>query len=72
MPRKAHTFTGPLIAAGHAGAVLLTKMLRNMGLPQPLTDTATEPLLKVVGKRKLMLDVPCPLTLLAPLGMVQL
>ena len=60
------------MAAGHAGAVLLTEMLRNMGPPQPLTETATEPLVKVDGKRKLMLDVPCPLTLVAPLGMVQL
>jgi hypothetical protein len=70
VPRKAQTLAGPLMIPGVAGALRVTEMLRVSLVLQPLTTTETLPLVKVLAKRKLMLGVPCPLTLVAPVGMV--
>lgn len=70
VPRKAHTFKGPVMAAGIAGTDLVTDKVRVIGLPQPLTTTCTVPLLNVDGNRKLMEAVPCPVMLVQPEGNV--
>lgn len=45
VPLNAHTFTGPVMAPGVAGAVRVTEILRVIGVPHPLTTTLTVPLL---------------------------
>ena len=47
VPLNAHTFTGPVMAPGVAGAVRVTEILRVIGVPHPLTTTLTAPLLKL-------------------------
>ena len=66
------TFVGPLTAAGVAGAVAFTVKVLVSGAAQTLvTTTEMVPPAYPVGYLKLMLLVPCPVTEVAPAGIVQ-
>jgi hypothetical protein len=70
VPLKAHTLLGPLIKPGVAGVARVIAILR-LSLPlHPETTTDTLPLEKDEANLKLIEEVPWPLTLVAPEGIV--
>ena len=70
MPLTPQKLAGPEIAAGVAGVARVTEILRVSLALQPETTTETLPVVKVDANLKLIDAVPCPLTLVAPDGIV--
>jgi hypothetical protein len=70
VPLNAQTLAGPEIAAGVAGVARVTVILRVSLALHPETTTETLPVVNVEENLKLIDAVPCPLTLVAPDGIV--